>query len=203
MALDKEAEGVTAEPELTYIMRIGKEQIEYYLSSTNLDKDSFLRERVTTGENGRISVDVFMEFNKVKDLGISAEDLLVACAASPFLEVDAESRIITRKLPYKKDVRRRKKMVRVSGLPNDATSDSVFAVISSKTAEPENVLLQYSLDASGDRLFIGAANVLYFTEEATDAAVETQIVLDDQHITVEYLEDYERRIKNGKRHQKA
>lgn len=203
LALDKEAEGGGETVELSQEMLVAKEQVEYYMSAVNLEKDKFMREQTENGEDNFINVDIFMNCNRIKQLGISSDDLLACCSVSPFLTVDFEKKGIKPRTPYKKDARRRQKMVRITGF-HDETADSIYQLLSENAAEPQNVLLQYAIDDAGDRIFTGTAHVLFFTEDAADVAVSTKLMHGDRELKIELLEDYEKRIKNetkkNKRH---
>lgn len=201
MALDKEAERPEGEPiELSYEMMVAKEQVEYYLSATNLDKDKFMREQTENGEDRFISVDVFMNCNRIKQLGISSDDLLACCGVSRFLTVDLTRQAIKPKVDYKKDVRRKHKMVRITGFGKDETVDSIYDFLCENSAEPHNILMQYMFDDAGDKLFTGAITVLFFTEEAADAVVSAKLQHNGNNLKIEYLEEYEKKIKKQNKH---
>ena len=203
LELDRQAESETKnEVELTEVMITAREQIEYYLSAVNLDKDKFMREKTQESPEGFIHVDVFMNCNRIKQLGISSDELLSCCATSHFLVVDYEKQAIRPKTLYKKDSRRRQKTVRMTGFSASETANSIYELLVEVTAEPQNVLLQYSYDEAGGRVFTGAVNVLYFTEDAADAAVETSLMAGGQKITIEYLSDYEQKLKHEKKQAK-
>ena len=48
-----------------------RREMEKYLSDINLEKDAFLREKITSNPSGYISISLFTNRNKVKKLGIT------------------------------------------------------------------------------------------------------------------------------------
>jgi lupus La protein len=178
-------------------MLLGREQIEYYLSAVNLDRDTFMRNKMEEDEKGFIDVGVFLACNRIKQIGISSDDLLVACSHSHFLEVRGTR--IRPKTPYQKDARRRQKMVRISGFSPSETVDSVFDAVANTTLEPHNIMLQYTQNDSGERVFTGTAHVLYHTEASADAAIATPLYCGDKKMTIERLSDYDQRTRQAGR----
>jgi hypothetical protein len=172
-----------------------KEQIEYYLSAVNLDRDSFMRSQVQSTSENFISVSIFMNCNRIKQLGISADDLLFACSHSPFLEVDLTTQSIRPKTPYRRDSRRKQKTVRISGFIQTETAASIFEMLSALTKPPQNVLLQYRQTDAGDRVFTGTATIVYFTETDAVNACETPLFCGDKKLTIESMDSYERRLR--------
>jgi hypothetical protein len=54
LALDDESQPATDSPHLTELMLRAKEQIEYYLSAVNLDRDDFMRSQIQSTPEGLI-----------------------------------------------------------------------------------------------------------------------------------------------------
>lgn len=59
-----------------------KKQIEYYMSDTNLSRDKFFREQIQTDKEGWVSIAHFLNCNKVKQMGISSEQIAESCVDS-------------------------------------------------------------------------------------------------------------------------
>ena len=168
----------------------GKDQVEYYLSGTNLERDNFFRELVTSKSVDRwIDVSVFMGCGRIKMIGISPDDLLFACSRSHFLEVSGNN--IRAKDPFVSDVRRRFRTLRMSGFPTNFTSDDIYDFLLANTDQPESVLLQYSRNDDDELRFNGSANIVYYTEYAAEAALEKCLVIDEKKIVIEKLVDVE------------
>lgn len=74
-----------------------KKQIEYYLSDSNLSRDKFFREQITTDKEGWVSIAHFLNCNKVKAMGISSERIADSCADSTAIEVSKDKTKVRRK----------------------------------------------------------------------------------------------------------
>ncbi|KAH0787187.1 La domain containing protein [Histomonas meleagridis] len=192
-ALDKEAEGKSDDFEMTDIMQSAKDQIEFYLCNTNLDNDEFMREQVLKTKDRYVNVNVFMNCKRIKQIGITSDDLLLACSHSHFLEVDMNNQRIRSKVPYSKDVRRKFRSVRVCGLNKDITVDNLYDIFIAEAEEPESIIFQYTLNDDGDRIFTGSAIVVFFSEAAADQALAAPLYDGDKKLSLEILGDYKKK----------
>ncbi|KAF0684754.1 Aste57867_23269 [Aphanomyces stellatus] len=83
-----------------------QKQMEFYLSASNLRQDKFLQQQMD--EEGFISMEVFLTFNRMKSLGVTKRLLLEAVQKSPLLVLnDTQTH------------------VRPKDLPDDANDDSI------------------------------------------------------------------------------
>jgi hypothetical protein len=203
LALDKEVKDEDERIELTEPMLRAREQIEYYMSVINMDQDDFFREKIEKSEDGCLDVSIFMNCNRIKQMNISADDLVAACSHSHFLSVDVERQRIGPATKYHKDVRRHQKIVRISGFDIEGNIDTIYSVVCDNLAEPENLLLQYKHNSAGDRVFTGVVLVLFFAKEAADEAVEREIFYGKKKLVIEKLNSYEERVKDEKRQPKT
>jgi len=73
-----------------------KKQIEYYMSDANLSRDRFFREQIQTDKEGWIDIAHFLNCNKVKQMGLSSEQISTACADSTAVDVNAEKTKVRR-----------------------------------------------------------------------------------------------------------
>lgn len=84
-----------------------KKQIEYYLSDKNLQSDDFFREKISGSEAGYIDLKLFLNCNKVKNMGIDVQEIVDACADSETVQVSKDKKMIRRtknkELPPKVD----------------------------------------------------------------------------------------------------
>lgn len=196
LALEREAEANEAFT-MTELMQQGKDQIEYYLSSTNLEKDTFMREQTEKDPEHWINIDVFMNCNRIKQLGITSDDLLLACSKSYFLDVNLEKQSIRRKTPFVSDVRRKYRTVRINGFNDDTTVDSVFEILSEKMAEPESVSLQYTRNDDGEMIFTGTATIVFYTEDAAEQSLATPLFQGGKKLVIELQTAFENRKKRN------
>jgi La domain len=74
-----------------------KTQVEYYLSDKNLEKDAFFYGKILENENGYIDLDLIMNCNKIKSLGVSKERIVEACKNSSEVEINSAGNQIRRK----------------------------------------------------------------------------------------------------------
>ena len=200
LALDKESESQTDAFEMSDTMQRAKDQVEYYLSSFNLDHDDFMRKKSTENEDGYIDVSVFIQCNRIKQIGISTDDLLKCCSKSHFLEVDFDNQRIRAKSKYVKDVKRIFRTVRIDGLPKETTVESLYNILIDETAEPESLILQHMKDEEGKILFNGTAIVTFFTEDAAFQALAAPLYFNGEKIKMVLLSDYKKeRISDKKK----
>lgn len=178
---------------MTNQMQRAKDQIEYYMSSTNLEKDKFFQNLTVNNQDRWIDASVFMGCQRVKQTGISLDDLLLACTKSHFLDVDTKRQMIRAKNPFVSDIRRKFRTVRMTGFPIDSTVDSIYDFLLANTAEPESVFLQYSRNDDNDQIFTGSANIVFYTEFAADAALSTPLTYNEKKILVQKITDYEKK----------
>lgn len=180
---------------MTNQMQRAKDQVEYYLSSTNLEKDKFFQNLTTSNTDRWIDVSIFMGCQRIKQTGISSDDLLLACSKSHFLDVDTTNQKIRAKNPFVSDIRRKFRTVRMLGFPNDSTVDSIYDFLLANTAEPESVFLQYAQNDDDEQFFTGAANIVYYTEYAADETLSTPLTYDGKKISIEKITNYENKKK--------
>jgi len=74
-----------------------KEQIEYYLSDTNLEHDSFFHNKISQDPNGYLDLDILLKCNKIKNAGWTIEDIKAGIKLSDKIELDKEEKKVRRK----------------------------------------------------------------------------------------------------------
>ena len=74
-----------------------KEQIEYYLSDQNLEKDSFFHQKISEDPNGYIELDFILKCNKCKKAGWTKDEIKEAIKTSDKLELDKTGNKVRRK----------------------------------------------------------------------------------------------------------
>ena len=88
-----------------------QKQIEFYLSDANLARDKFFREQIQTDKEGWVAIAHFLNCNKIKASGHTAEDCVAACATSTLVEAEKTKKAIRRMgnkaLPEKSEMRKR------------------------------------------------------------------------------------------------
>lgn len=116
-----------------------KRQVEYYFNDFNIMRDSFIKNEIKlskeAGNNGYISLDIMLKFNKLAQLTTDKEKILSSLENSKLIQVNEEKtgirRSPERKLPVDDEIYRaglKARTCMVEGFPRD----------SSKTEEGEH-----------------------------------------------------------------
>ena len=74
-----------------------KEQIEYYLSDTNLEHDAFFHKKITEDPNGYLDLELLLKCNKCKNAGWTLDDIKSGIKLSENIELDKEEKKVRRK----------------------------------------------------------------------------------------------------------
>ena len=74
-----------------------KEQIEYYLSDENLEKDYFFNEKISSDPESYLDLKILLKCNKIKNKGWTIEDLKKGIELSEILELDLKGEKVRRK----------------------------------------------------------------------------------------------------------
>lgn len=199
LSLDKESEAQEEPFVMDETMQRAKDQIEYYLSPFNLDQDDFMRQKALENKDGYIEVSVFLSCNRIRQIGVSAENLLKSCAMSHFLEVDFDKQAIRTKYRYAKDGKRVARTVRIDGLPKETTVDSLYDTLIDDVAEPESLILQQSKNEKGAITFNGTAVVTFRTEDAALQALAAPLYCNGEKMRMSLLSDFRKERSTGKK----
>lgn len=94
-------------------------QVEYYLSDKNLEKDAFFYNKIKDDADGYLELDLIMNCNKVKSMGLSKETIKEAVKGSDLVEISEDGNKIRRKgnkkLPDPKFKERKPKTEKAAG----------------------------------------------------------------------------------------
>lgn len=74
-----------------------RQQVEYYMSDKNLEKDGFFYEKVLNDDGGYIDLDLILNCNKIKALNATKDSIGAAIKNSTEVELSAEGNRIRRK----------------------------------------------------------------------------------------------------------
>jgi hypothetical protein len=74
-----------------------KEQIEYYLSDTNLEHDAFFHQKITEDPNRYLDLELLLKCNKCKNAGWTLDDIKSGIKLSENIELDKEEKKVRRK----------------------------------------------------------------------------------------------------------
>ena len=73
-----------------------KKQVEYYLGDKNLGRDDFFRDKITASKSGYIDLKLFLNCNKIKNMGINIQQIIDACSDSKEVEISKDKKMIRR-----------------------------------------------------------------------------------------------------------
>ncbi|XP_076318082.1 la related protein 7 [Tachypleus tridentatus] len=65
-----------------------KEQMEFYFSDSNLQKDKFLKNLIYNNDDNYVELRLFLTFNKIKNLTHDIKDIIIALEKSELLELN-------------------------------------------------------------------------------------------------------------------
>jgi len=74
-----------------------KRQIEYYFGDKNYPRDRFLQEQVKLRNDGYVALSKIMNFNRMKALTNSKEQVLKAIEGSDVVEVSQDGQLVRKK----------------------------------------------------------------------------------------------------------
>ena len=135
-----------------------------------------------------------MNFNRIKQLEITPDDLLYACSKSEKLVVDEANRKIGRKIPFKKDVTRNLRILRISKIPKTMEKHEI-----KKYFEDYNNLwisMQYQYNKEdGERIFNGTIIVEFEKEEEAQKFLKNPPTIDREILSAETMESFQKRSR--------
>ena len=99
-------------PRLTQI----REQLEYYFSGINLEKDNVFLAEISKSPERYVSVDFILNCKRMEILEASVDDVLDAADESYYLESDRSNKRVRSKMPFVPDPNRAQRVLRISGI---------------------------------------------------------------------------------------
>ncbi|XP_055841511.1 la-related protein 7 [Episyrphus balteatus] len=100
-----------------------REQMEFYFGDANLSKDRFLMQLIA--QDPFVPIEVFLTFNKLKNLTTSTADIVKSLSNSQLLELDSEQQKVRRKTSLPVDRNVDHKTMYVESLPPTADHEWV------------------------------------------------------------------------------
>lgn len=74
-----------------------RQQVEYYLSDKNIEKDAFFYDKIQSDRDGYIDIDLIMNCNKIKALNATKDKIVNAVKQSIEVETSSDKERIRRK----------------------------------------------------------------------------------------------------------
>ncbi|KAG4075124.1 hypothetical protein HA402_004163 [Bradysia odoriphaga] len=98
-----------------------RQQMEFYFSDANLTKDRFLNQLIANDPN--VPLEVFMNFNKIKNNVDSVDDIAKALLKSEFLKLSEDRRTVCRTTPIVESTNVDERTIYVESLPITTTHE--------------------------------------------------------------------------------
>lgn len=175
-----------------------REQMEFYLSPSNIESSSFMKGLIEQREDRYCPIATFFTFKRLQALEATEEDVILACTASPDLEVNEAKDMIRTVIPFKPDPRRDWRTIHVEGLEDSETLDSLQEFFRSIFPKVLRIEMRHKNLPGGEKMFSGAVNVELETEEIAEKAVAEGIVYNDKALMVSIYAQFKQHIKQGK-----
>ena len=74
-------------------------QVHYYFSDGNLQRDSFMRDKIAESAEGWVALDLINRFNRMRRMGLTVSDLVEVLRTSDELSIDAGGGRVRRHAP--------------------------------------------------------------------------------------------------------
>lgn len=107
-----------------------REQMEFYFSDSNLQKDRFLKKQYTESEDGYIDLSIFLSFNRIRALTTDVSTLAKALSSSTLLKVSENGTKVKRLTPLLEPKDLDKRTVYVECLPHHVDHEWVKRLFS-------------------------------------------------------------------------
>ena len=143
-----------------------REQMEFYFSDSNVEGSAFMKEQLAKRDDRYVPIQLFLTFNRIKSLNATEEEILEACAASRFLQVDKEQMLVRSKKPFVSDPRRPYRTFTMRGFDKTETLESLQAFFKKNHVKPVKITMRRSTQkGTGEKYFSGMVDVEVDTEE--------------------------------------
>jgi len=170
----------TNKPEILEDNRIKsiREQIEYYLSPSSLDHNKRLARIIKNSENGFIPLSLLMEYNKMKLLSPSYDEIIEACEKSPILLY--ENGCIKCTIQYKKCDQRQKNTVFFNCFDNDDYL-KIKLIIESNIGKISRLCFLKQTTSDGSKIFNGWTVVEFENFEDVRKVRNSGLTMSNKH----------------------
>lgn len=179
-----------------------REQLEYYFSDANLEKDANFRAEIAKNSERYVSVDYIMNCNRVKQMRVTPEEILSAAGGSLYIEADMTRRAVRSQKEFVSDPHRSERTLRVTGFAADVPQFSQIEFFKSIFPRDElrvNLLRRFD---NGEFVFTGTTLLELESIESANLALERGIEYGRGELKIVRLSEYEEMLKNQKKPQK-
>ena len=159
---------------LTEIQKQARRQIEFYFSPPNFQRDSYMKQLVDHRDDRYCEISEFVEkFNKIKELGISVEELAEALSTSHKLEVDETKTLVRTIDPIENDPRINYKTICIEGIDKQETEANLKNLLTEQFGKIVYLKMRtYQDKRSRSKKFSGKIDVQLLSEEKAEEAHE-------------------------------
>lgn len=171
-------DGITPNNGPSKISRI-RRQVEYYFSDSNLPRDRFLLAKMDENEGSWVDIEVLLTFNKMKAIGASVDEVVVALDSSDFIEVNKSERRLRRTTPVPDSQEWHGRSLYAKGWIATDPEPSIQAVetLFAPYGKVTSVRIRRWGDESGSRHFKGSVFVEFENAEAMERAASDKHVI--------------------------
>lgn len=157
-------------------------QIEYYFSECNMNRDKFLRGKISDNEDGWVPISVLLTFNRLKALSEDPKVITDALekATSGLVQISEDKQSLRRHpenpLPEFNETRRKELSSRTAyakGFPLDSKMDTLLEYFVNNFSKVENVVMRKYYDSKSKTYkFKGSVFVLFEKREQAEEFVK-------------------------------
>ncbi|KAL5018412.1 hypothetical protein ScPMuIL_004134 [Solemya velum] len=108
-----------------------QDQMEFYFSDANLQRDRFLKKQIDESKDGYIELSVFLNFNKIRSITTEIDDIRKGLSKSDELQLSEDGAKVKRIKPLEMPHNVDERTVYVECLPHDADHDWLKKTFSS------------------------------------------------------------------------
>lgn len=170
------------------------DQMQYYLSAANLRANKQLNKLVNSNPGRYVPLTIFLEYNKMKNLNATIEEIHDACVISYELELNDQEDEVRTTLPvdlnYQAQIDR---SFRLTNIPLDCQEHDLRKYLSENFGVVEKLSFYHSV-IEYKRVFNGAASIT-FKSESIAKIFPPKFEYEGTIIDVEPLDEYQRRVK--------
>ncbi|KAI5515529.1 winged helix DNA-binding domain family [Trichomonas vaginalis G3] len=178
-------------------LEIIRDQVEYYLSASSLRDNKNLRTFIKKSIDRFVPLDTFLEYNKMKNLCVTFNEIHDACVISNDLELNTEGNAVRTKLPVNINEQEQiAKMVRLTDVPLDTDLERLRQYIVNYFGNIEKFSANHTIQDS-QRMFSGIVTIS-FTYENNARVFPNKFLYEDHVIQSEPFEEYQLRMKRNR-----
>lgn len=179
-----------------------REQLEYYFSDVNLERDVNFREEIAKNSDRYVSVDYLMRCNRVKQMKATPEEVLAAAGGSTYIEADMIRRAVRSQKEFVSDPQRSQRTLRVTGFAADVPQFSQIEFFKSIFPKDDLRVTLLRKQEGEEFVYTGVSLLELETIESANLALERGIEYGKGTLGLVRLSDYEAQLKHQKGNKK-